>query len=465
MKKRYIIWVVFFVSVLISLPALLLFSAFCIPPQYDETYLGEMQEKMERLKSVTGSKLVIVGGSSVAFAVRSDLLEEQLGMMAVNFGLYAPLGSRTMLEACFDEVGYGDIVVFSPELSEETLSFAFQAREVWQAMDGDFSLLKIFDETQKKQLLGAFPEFAVSKLRYALKGKPAVTGIYRKASFNQFGDISSSERMGNCMPEGYDPTQLIDFSYFPEGEFIAYLNEYAAKIRKRGASFYYRFCPMNESAVVNGELLDDWFKRLDNQSDFTILGNPHDCVMESGWFYDTNFHLNDAGAAVNTYRMIRDLKAQLHDSSPTDISLPEMPDSIIREISGDNSDEDCFLYEIQGEDYMIVGVSQQALPRGSLTLPYEHKGRRVTALGTGALKGCENLRAVKIYGGISLYDGCFAGCGDLERIELWGKPSDITAGRELLGDCEALLYTPYADEYRMDYSWGLYGGKIREAQD
>ena len=454
----------FFMLVFISLPVLLLFCAFLIPAQYDETYLGEMSAKQERLKSISGSKLVIVGGSSAAFGVKSDILEQQVGMPVVNFGLYAPLGSRTMLEDCLPEVGYGDVIVFSPEQNGETLSLGFQAREVWQAMDGDYSLMKVFNEGEVKQLMGAFPEFAVAKLRYALRGKPSVTGIYQKSSFNQYGDISFPDRTGNCMPEGYDPTQMIDLSVFPEEEFLEYLNEYAAKVRKKGASFYYRFCPMNQSAVVNVELLDNWFERLDKALNFTILGNPHDCVMESGWFYDTNFHLNDSGAVVNTYRMIRDLKAERHDSSPTVVSLPEMPDPMPAGIAGDNSDENCFLYELQGENYVIAGVSGRALDREVLTLPGGHNGKRVAALKEGALDGCGNLRAVKVSGGISLYDGCFGGSRALERIELLGKPSGIIVGADLLRGTDALLYTEYADEYRMDYSWGLYTDKIRKME-
>lgn len=462
-EKRWKKWAVLYAGILLTLPVMFTVSVFLLPPQYNETYLGEFKEKQERLKRTEGEKIIIAGGSSAAFGIRCDLIEEQLGMPAVNWGLYAPLGSRTMLEVCFDEIEAGDIVVFSPEQNQETLSFTFQAESVWQAMEGDYSKLCVFRESELRQLLGAFPEFAVSKLKYALEGKPKLSGIYKKSSFNKYGDISSDARKSNEMPEGYDSAQLIDFSFFPEEEFIRYLNDYAARVEEKGAVFYYRFCPMNREAVVNEEAADGWFEKLEQSADFTILGNPHTCVMESGWFFDTNFHLNEAGAVVNTYYFIRDLKAQLRDSSVTDIELPQMPQvpgRLDQALEGDNSDEFCFTYEGEGSSLVITGVSEKGREKEELTFPQEHNGTKVTAVQEGSLEGCESLKTVNVYGGITLRDGCFAGCPKLREIRLLGKPSEIMAGRNLLKGCEALLYTEYEEEYRLDYSWSAYSDKI-----
>ena len=461
MKRRVNRWIWFYLVILLILPMLFGIFVFLISPQYDETYLGGLRQKKERLEEIQGRKLIVSGGSSVAFGIRSDLMEEELGLPVMNWGLYAPLGSRTMLEACFDEIGEGDMVVFCPEQNTETLSFFFQAESVWQAMDGDFSLLGVFRESELKQMIGAFPRFAVSKLKYRLRGKPKPEGIYQRESFNEYGDISSSGREGNQMPEEYDAAQPIDFSFFPEEEFIQYLNEYASRVRNRGAEFYYRFCPMNELAVVNEEEIDEWFLRLERAADFTILGNPHQCVMESGWFFDTNFHLNAAGAVVNTYYFIRDIKAQQKDSSMTEIELPELPDTLAKTAPGDDSDASCFLYEEEGGSLVITGVSEEGMYREELSFPRKYDGKRVAAVRAGSLKACGRLRRVNVYGGITLCDGCFGGCRTLREISLRGKPSEIMAGRELLSGCDALLYTEYEDEYRLDYLWGLYSDKIK----
>ena len=455
-------WRIFFLTILMAVPVLLTAAAFAIPPQYGETYLGELKEKRERLEETEEEKIIVAGGSSAAFGVRSDLMEEELGMPVANWGLYAPLGSRTMLDACLDEVGEGDIVVFSPEQNPETLSLSFQAEQVWQAADSDRSLLRVFHGEDWKSLTGAFPEFAVSKLKYALEGKPETDGIYRKDSFNQYGDIAA-EREGNQMSGGYDAAQMIDFSFFPDAEFTDYLNEYAEKVRKKGGEFYYRLCPMNREAVVDEGEADAWFRRMDEKADFILLGDPHRSIMDSEWFYDTNFHLNDSGAVVNTYYFVRDIKAQTEDPTPTDIELPEKPAALVKtDMQGDDSDADCFLYEEEDGHLVITGVTDEGKQKKELTLPQRFEGRTVAAVREKSLAECPALECVHVYGGMTLYDGCFEGCDALQKIVLHAKPSEITAGRNLLKGCRASLYTEYTDEYRVDYSWAQYSDRIKE---
>lgn len=462
MKKEMTKWKAFFLAVLTVLPLVLGTAVFILPSQFDETYLGEFREKRKRLEEINGKKMIIVGGSSVAFGIRSDLMEKELNIPVINWGLYAPLGSKTMLEMCFDEIGKGDLVIFSPEQNSETLSFAFQAEAVWKAVDGNFSMLRVFREEEQKKLLGSFPEFAISKLRYFLKGKPEIIGIYRKDSFNEYGEIANSERKRNRMPEGYDTTQLIDFSYFPQEDFVKYLNEYASRVRRKGAEFYFRFCPMNRAAVINLQELDIWYNKFEKIADFSILGNPYHCVMDKGWFFDTNFHLNESGAILNTYNFIRDVKAEFRDSTVTEIELPDMPEFKNEIIEADNRDADCFLYEEKNGTWMITGISEEGRKRKELAFPGKYKNKRVTAIQRQSLTKCEKLKKVKIYGGMSLQDGCFEGCRTLSEIVLYGRPSEIAVGQNLLDGSDALIYTKYDEEYRLDYSWSLYSDKIKK---
>ena len=51
---------------------------FAIPDQFEKTFLGEFDNKVERLYATEGEKIVVIGGSSVAFGVDAELLSEQL---------------------------------------------------------------------------------------------------------------------------------------------------------------------------------------------------------------------------------------------------------------------------------------------------------------------------------------------------------------------------------------------------
>ena len=81
------------------------------PPAYSHTFVGALDEKVERLASIEGKKAVVIGGSSVAFGIDSALMEEHLGMPVVNFGLYAAIGTKAMLDLAWPHIGAGDTVI------------------------------------------------------------------------------------------------------------------------------------------------------------------------------------------------------------------------------------------------------------------------------------------------------------------------------------------------------------------
>ena len=93
------------------------------------------------------------------------------------------------------------------------------------------------------------------------------------------------------------------------------LNAYTAQAESVGAAVLYHFPPMNVLAVSNAENIDTYADYLQSQLTAPLAGDPHACVMDAGWFYDTNFHLNMSGKTAFTRQLIRDLKAVLGDTS------------------------------------------------------------------------------------------------------------------------------------------------------
>ena len=144
----------------VILPAVLIFR---LPDQYAHTFHGELDEKFDRLNSIDEPKIVVVGGSSVAFGLDSKKLEEYTGMPTVNFGLYAALGTKLMLDLSLSGIGEGDIVVVSPEMDPETLSLYFSSGATLMAIDGDHSIIKHIKRSDKLKMLGAAWDFLLDK--------------------------------------------------------------------------------------------------------------------------------------------------------------------------------------------------------------------------------------------------------------------------------------------------------------
>jgi hypothetical protein len=140
MKKSWINFICIVLCVLIPFVAVAV-TALALPAQFDETFLAALELKIDRIESVEGPKIIIVGGSSVPFGVDTKLMEEMLGMPVVNFGLYATLGTKLMIDLSREYINEGDIVVIAPETDAQTYSLFFNAEASWQAVDSDISLL------------------------------------------------------------------------------------------------------------------------------------------------------------------------------------------------------------------------------------------------------------------------------------------------------------------------------------
>ena len=141
MKHKSLITLLISICViaLTAFPVLTLTNAFILPSVYENTFLGEMKYKIKRLKELDGKRIILIGGSSVPFGVRSDLVMENLpDYQVVDFGMYASLGTDVMLDFAKARINEGDIVIYMPEQHEQTLSLYYNGHSIWQALDGDY---------------------------------------------------------------------------------------------------------------------------------------------------------------------------------------------------------------------------------------------------------------------------------------------------------------------------------------
>ena len=60
--------------------------------QNSNHYLAVMEDKIDRLESLTGERLVILGGSNTVFGMHSDVIEAATHYSVVNLGLHVSIG-------------------------------------------------------------------------------------------------------------------------------------------------------------------------------------------------------------------------------------------------------------------------------------------------------------------------------------------------------------------------------------
>lgn len=415
-------------AVILAEQVFFLICGFGLPVQFGDTFMGELKSKYERLKETSGKRIVLVGGRGVAFDCDSALMDDFFpSYEIVNFGMYAGLGTKAVMDLSENYIHEGDIVILSPEQSEQTFSDYFNGEYMWQAADGAFGMLRDLKSENFEAMLGNFPRFALEKLNYVMKGqKPQTDSIYQKKSFNIYGDIELDTCRENILPNGYDVNQKVRFTEdVVQPEFMDYMNDWAKRLEKKGAVVWYRYCPVNKLSVEDMDDLAAYDVFLRQKLDFPVIGNPENSLMEAEWFFDTNFHLNQPGKEVNTVQLIRDMKAMLGDDRAVTVELPEKPHRTWGEVSAETriwTAKDSETY--QGEETIVIP---------------------------------ENVTQIEDY--------AFSNCAGLKQIVLEQKdPSKCIVGQHLLDGTGAEILVPQmsVDSYKRNYFWSVYAGRIGE---
>ena len=413
-------------AVILAEQVFFLICGFGLPVQFGDTFMGELKSKYERLKETPGKRIVLVGGSGVAFDCDSAMIDEFFpSYEIVNFGMYAGLGTKAVMDLSENYIHEGDIVILSLEQSEQTFSDYFNGEYMWQAADGAFGMLRDLKSENFEAMLGNFPRFALEKLNYVMKGqKPQTDSIYQKKSFNTYGDIELDTCRENILPNGYDVNQKVRFTEdVVQPEFMDYMNDWAKRLEKKGAVVWYRYCPVNKLSVEDMDDLAAYDVFLRQKLDFPVIGNPENSLMEAEWFFDTNFHLNQPGKEVNTVQLIRDMKAMLGDDRAVTVELPEKPHRTWGDVSAETriwTAKDSETY--QGEETIVIP---------------------------------ENVTQIEDY--------AFSNCAGLKQIVLEQKdPSKCIVGQHLLDGTGAEILVPQmsVDSYKRNYFWSVYAGRI-----
>ena len=413
MKKIVVILVSLFSVFAIALPVVLPFAITAATPDiYSESFVGVLDDKIERLDSIEGEKVVVIGGSSVAFGIDSALMEEELGKPVVNFGLYAAIGNVAMMELSKKSIGRGDVIILAPEMDPQSLSTYFNADMLLKAIDEEPSLIFRFSGDSIMKLLGGLWSHAIKKLRATGKEYSSPKGIYSAESFDEvYFDIKPGLRKENVMPLYYDPNTPIKLSPdIVEDAYIDFVNDYVRYCRLRGAEVYFSYSPMLDGAIVDttDEDVYEFEAFLAEKLDCEIISFAHTYIMEAGYFYDTNYHLNDAGTNYRTLRLLEDITGMALDAGEAPPPLP----AVDVEFEGYDPNEKYFIYEeLLNGAYKIVGLTKEGKALGELTVPLGADGKKVMAIGKGAFAGSSltKLTVTEDTNLRNLFDGCMDG--------------------------------------------------------
>jgi hypothetical protein len=287
----------------------------------DDNYLAAVLEKDHLIRTTPSPKIVLVGGSNLAFGIDSRMMQDSLGLRVVNMGLYAKLGLRYMLAQVKPYINRDDIVLVVPEYDQFYGNFSEGDQTLNTALlyapadrIGDFvksySVIDVVLRPRVESVRRSFFQAAASA--FGVKDKyfpPDTNPVYNRHSFNQFGDVVSHLGKKSMNPDSIYVKELPPAKEFNKRT-LNELNEIGDAARERGAHAYFLFPSyIDRSYRINIGAIA-WLKdRLSRGMNLPILGSPSDFVYPSNWFFDTRFHLNGLGRGPRTVKMIEILRA------------------------------------------------------------------------------------------------------------------------------------------------------------
>ncbi len=287
----------------------------------DDNYLAAVLEKDRLIRTTPSPKIILVGGSNLAFGIDSRMMEDSLHVNVVNMGLYAKLGLRYMLAQVKPYIRRGDVVIIVPEYDQfygnfsegdNTLNTALLYAPPDRIPDfiKSYSVVDVALRPRVENARRSFLEGTADLLGVKNKYFPPDTNpVYNRHSFNKYGDVVS--HLGK---KSMNPDSIFVKALPPPKDFnrktISELNDIADAAHERGAHAYFLFPSyIDRSYVINVDAIAWLRQKLSREMRMPILGTAQDFVFPKNWFFDTRFHLNQLGRGPRTVKMIDILKA------------------------------------------------------------------------------------------------------------------------------------------------------------
>lgn len=305
----------------VVLSVMALTRAFPAPASISEAdFLSASNDKNALIAKTASPKIILAGGSGVALGMDSERIQKALGKPVVNMGLYAGLGLRVMLDQVKPYIQPGDTIYITPEYqlyfvetrrNDEAIAtlirVSFPATLGYLRPTTHFSALASMWNNQQKA-------FAQAIHPADKKNIPAANPIveYTRAGFNPFGDYVAHLDKPGLGEQGILALKLSYQEHLTfDEDSIAALNEFASFAASRGAKAILDFPAIPENLYAkepaNKAILDELFTRLTRERNLILAGSPDKSLLPAAYFYDTIYHLNRAGHAANTDRVINQL--------------------------------------------------------------------------------------------------------------------------------------------------------------
>ena len=281
---------------------------------YAGTFNAAINDKIDRLETLPGPRIVLVSGSSGAFGLDQARLERATGMPVVNVALQSGFGMRFQTDLVRGNLHAGDVVVIAYEYAMMSRLGTFGAELTMTAFDQRLDRYRYVPREGWGDMASYFPTFLAKKVD-AQTAPVENRGVYTRSAFDAAGQMvypRPRPTVESPLPEKFavhiDGATLHD-------DMAAYLNELGSYASSQGARVVVSYPPVMDEAVRSSPAdIASFEESLSTKLDLPVISDPRDYILPRADFFDTQYHCNDHGQEVRTDLLARDLRAFLDRS-------------------------------------------------------------------------------------------------------------------------------------------------------
>lgn len=276
-------------------------------------FVATIADKHHYAQSIHKPKIILVGGSNLAFGIASDSIEKALQKPVVNLGLYAGFGLTFVLREALSEIKKGDIVVLCPEyylripgdnFSKQMAIFAYPPADDFVEYEGFINKLSLKAEFYSRYARNLI--FLPNRIKSPTIND-TISGYFRKG-FNKNGDALSHLNNPSVNPLG-DLFDIKDEDYSLE---IQQINQFIATIKYKQARIFWYYPSFSQVGYdKNEKKLLVYEKLIQDNINCPKLNHIKDEIYPIDCFYDTHFHLNAKCRLIRTEKLIKLLKQEI----------------------------------------------------------------------------------------------------------------------------------------------------------
>lgn len=305
---RKLIFNLFFLGLMTAATSVIIVM---ISPHDTNNYLAAAIDKHRLLYSVESPRIILVGGSNLAFSVDSKKIQEHFGIPVINMGLHADVGLRFMLNEVETALKNGDIVVIIPEYEHfYQISVDGLPRELGSVIKFCPECISgISTPGQVFNVIGGFFQMSEGDVFRSIQSPEKPNSVYFRQAFNEQGDlISHLKKADKSAPNNH----VYDIKIISPNPAISLLNSFYRSQNAADARIFFMFPAIPEDEYnAQDDKINAFYELLASELKIPILGKPQDFLYPEDFFYDTVYHMNRIGRDARTDHIIELLSVAL----------------------------------------------------------------------------------------------------------------------------------------------------------